>query len=352
MKTDLSLRMLFLNLEVGKPGMISACASFSLRNWYRMSAVLMAVLLLCCATADIAWPAPGSEASGRPVEVQMRNVMYHFTNSVAVHIRKLHGQLAPRGDIPVFDDKESFTLQIDSAEIAMTPDSLANVLNSYVFARRDAPLKHISIRIENGRKLMLKGKLHSKGDIPFETEGQLSATSDGGIRLHTEKIKVLHVPIKGLMDLLGIEIAELVKAGKVRGVQAEKDDLLLDPHSLLPPPHIAGEVSEVRLERDNIVQIFGASDQQMPMRVHAPNYMAYRGNQLRFGKLTMSDTDMVLIDMDPKDPFDFYLDHYKEQLVAGYTKETPSFGLRVFMRDYNKLERGESIKASNPKDIR
>jgi hypothetical protein len=51
----------------------------------------------------------------------------------------------------------------------------------------------------------------------------------------------------------------------------------------------------------------------------------------------MSDTDMILLDMDPKDPFDFYLDHYKEQLVAGYTKETLSFGLRVFMRDYNKL---------------
>lgn len=93
MKTVLSLRMLFLNLEVGKPAMSSACASFSLRNWYRMSAVLIAVLLLYCAAADIARSAPGSEESGRPVEVQMRNVMYHFTNSVAVHIRKLHGQL-------------------------------------------------------------------------------------------------------------------------------------------------------------------------------------------------------------------------------------------------------------------
>jgi hypothetical protein len=80
--------------------------------------------------------------------------------------------------------------------------------------------------------------------------------------------------------------------------------------------------------------------------VSAVNYMAYRGNQLRFGKLTMSDTDMILIDMDTKDPFDFYLDHYKEQLVAGYTKETPSFGLRVFMRDFNKLTRNLPERAS------
>jgi len=66
--------------------------------------------------------------------------------------------------------------------------------------------------------------------------------------------------------------------------------------------------------------------------------MAYRGAQLRFGKLTMSDADLVLIDMDPQDPFDFFLEHYKEQLVAGYTKTTPDFGLRVFMRDFNKVQ--------------
>ena len=67
--------------------------------------------------------------------------------------------------------------------------------------------------------------------------------------------------------------------------------------------------------------------------------MAYRGAQVRFGKITMSDTDLVLIDMDPQDPFDFSLGQYKEQLVAGYTKTTPNFGLRVFMRDFNKVQK-------------
>jgi len=44
----------------------------------------------------------------------------------------------------------------------------------------------------------------------------------------------------------------------------------------------------------------------------------------------------VLIDLDPQDPFDFSLAHYKDQVVAGYTKITPDFGLRVFMRDFHK----------------
>ena len=65
--------------------------------------------------------------------------------------------------------------------------------------------------------------------------------------------------------------------------------------------------------------------------------MAYRGARLRFGKLTMSDTDLTLIDMDPEDPLDFYLDHYWDQLAAGYSKITHSFGLHTYCRDYNKL---------------
>jgi hypothetical protein len=225
--------------------------------------------------------------------------------------------------------------------MAITPQAMANVLNQYVFARKDAPIKDVSILIDKGR-LKVKGKLHNKGDISFETESSLSVTSDGKIRMHAEKIKALHLPAKGLMDLFGIEIADLIKTGKVQGVTAEKDDLILDPSQALPPPHIAGRIAQVRLEGNNIVQVFGDPQQHKWVNVPARNYMAYSGNRLKFGKLTMENTDMVLIDPDPRDPFDFYLDHYKDQLVAGHTKITPAFGLRVFMVDYNKLRRAPS----------
>ena len=274
------------------------------------------------------------------VQVQMHNVMYHFTDQVAVHLLNVGGSLVPTlaSGIPVFDDKNSFELQIIAAEMTMDPQSLANVLNTHVFAAKDAPLKDISITIDKDR-LKVKGKLHQKGDIGFETEGQLSATADGKIRLHAEKIRALHLPVKGLMDLFGLDIADLIKSGKVRGVQVEKDDLILDPGEILPPPKISGKITDIHLEGNNIVQIFGEPKKYPWIKVSAQNYMAYRGNRLQFGKLLMTDTDMVLIDPAPKDPFDFYLDHYKDQLVAGYSKTTPSFGLNVYMVDFNKLKR-------------
>jgi hypothetical protein len=267
---------------------------------------------------------PNKSQDGGAVKVQMHNVMYHFTDQIAVHLINVGGSLVPTspGHIPVFDDKNSFELQITAAEMTMDPQSLANVLNTHVFSASDAPLKDIAVTIENGH-LKVKGKLHKKGDIGFETEGQLSATSDGKIRLHAEKIKALHLPVKGLMDLFGIDIA----------------DLILDPQEILPPPRISGKITDIHLDGNNIVQIFGEPKKYPWVKVPAQNYMAYRGNKLQFGKLLMSDTDLVLIDPAPKDPFDFYLDRYKDQLVAGYSKTTPSFGLNVYMVDFNKLKK-------------
>jgi hypothetical protein len=53
----------------------------------------------------------------------------------------------------------------------------------------------------------------------------------------------------------------------------------------------------------------------------------------------MNNADMRLIDADPTDPFEFFPDHYKDQLVAGYSKTTVSGGLRVYMPDYSKISK-------------
>jgi len=277
------------------------------------------------------------------VQTQMSNVTFRLSETVAVEIKSLNGVLVPLGknEFPIFDDKESFNLRISTAEIAIDSSNLANVLNSYVFARPHSPLTELSISVEKGR-LKVKGKLHDKGDIPFETEGILIPTDDGKLRLHSEKIKAMHLPVKGLMDLFGIDLGKLIKEGKVPGVEAQEDDLILDLEQILPPPHIEGKVVSVRIEADNIIQVFGGSDAKPVKNIRTGNYMSYKHNRLRFGKLVMNDADLILIDMDPNDSLDFFLDHYKEQLSAGYAKITPDSGLRVYIKDYNKLHPGKA----------
>jgi hypothetical protein len=57
----------------------------------------------------------------------------------------------------------------------------------------------------------------------------------------------------------------------------------------------------------------------------------------------MTDVDMILIDMEPMDPFDFFLDRYKEQIAAGYSKILSNSGLRIFVKDFNKLGKAATV---------
>ena len=88
----------------GIPEIVASPLSIPSQNRCFVSAMLM-LLLLDGGKPAMAQAAPGMEASGQSVEVQMRNVMYHFTDDIIIHIRKLHGKLAPKGhNLPIFDD--------------------------------------------------------------------------------------------------------------------------------------------------------------------------------------------------------------------------------------------------------
>ena len=136
----------------------------------------LAGLLLCGAIAlaqDIS-PAPA------PVEVQIREVNLHLDRSTVLEIKTLRGQLVPTSrDRPVtFDDVNSFTTRINTAEIAIPLRTLSDVLNQHVFAYPSAPLKNITLTADRGR-IKQTGTVHKKIDIPFEIEGTRLPSPDG-----------------------------------------------------------------------------------------------------------------------------------------------------------------------------
>jgi len=273
------------------------------------------------------------------VQTQMQNVRYHFTEAATVYIKTLSGELLPSEGVefPIFDNKDSFRLRIGYAEMDIAAPDLASIFNSYVFAVANSPLKGVSMSIENGH-LKIKGKLHDVGTIPFETESTLSPTDDGKILLRTAKVKALHVPVKGIMNLFGVEVADLIKNGKFPGIESHGDDLVLDPSLVFPAPHMEGRVTGTRIDGNMIALTFGDKNRAAKAR-QAGNYISFRGNRLRFGRLTMTDVDMILIDMDPADPFDFFLDRYKDQIAAGYSKISSNSALRIFVKDFNKMKK-------------
>jgi hypothetical protein len=57
---------------------------------------------------------------------------------------------------------------------------------------------------------------------------------------------------------------------------------------------------------------------------------------------------LSVLDLDPADPLDWNQGRYKDQLVAGYSKITPNFGLRAYVKDFAKLPRSSAAAAIVP----
>lgn len=279
----------------------------------------------------------------RAVQAEMRNVDFSIADGVVLEIARLRGELIPvSGTAPAaFNDPRSFVLSIASAAIAIDTASLGALLTNHVFAYKGSPLG--SLRISTDSNLLVQKGVLKKGiHLPFTVKAEVTLTPEGLIRLHPTSIKVLGVGAGGLMKFFGLSLEELAKVAPGRGIRIDGNDFLLDPAAVMPPPRVRGRVTAVAVKNGRIYQVFGPAAAADSARLIAPdstrpNYMYFRKGVLRFGKLTMADADMLIIDDDASDRFDFSLPRYFEQLVASTHRTTPTDGLVVRMPDRNDM---------------
>src|SRR5262245_26226728 len=253
------------------------------------------------------------------VQLEMKNVRLHVDDGIVLDVARLRGTMVGRDDkTPVFDDQRSFVVQLQSADVAMDMTSLQNLMNRHVFAYDGAPLKDLTLE-PDGPRLKMKGKLHKGVDIPFSTTASVSTTPGGLMRLHVESMKAVGLPTKGLLELFGLKLDDVLDLKNRRGVDVQNDDIVLAAAQLLPPPAMEGRLTRVAVQGNRLMQTFGdGKTRPAPLKLPAPtarNYVYFGGGIITFGKLTMHDADLQLIDADPADPFDFFPARYNAQLV-------------------------------------
>ena len=282
--------------------------------------------------------------------VAMRNVDFHLGGDIVMRISRLEGLMRGKDGVVNFDDGRSFTTWVSSADAAMDGEALTNLMNNHVFAYKGAPIRNMHIELKDGL-LLQSGILHKGVDIPFKIKAQVSVTPDGKLRLHPVDTDIFCVDGDKLMKALNLSMQKMVDVSKAVGVTIEGNDFLIDPLVVLPPPKIRGKLIAARVEGDRLIQTLGpergdeaqfAAGAPVPHDTTVKNYMYYRGGKLHFSrKLLMTNADMQVVDDEQTAPFDFNLDNYMVQLVAGYSKTLPNGGLYVVMKNARSVTRLE-----------
>lgn len=277
------------------------------------------------------------------VRAEMRHVNMHVEPGIVLSINRLRGTVVStrRGSPPALNDKTSMIIDIASGDISIDTVSLGHLLNRHVFGYKGSPLRNLHVSIDRDH-MVQTGSLHKVTWLPFRIRATVSLTPSGEIRVHPTAVSVLGVGVMGLSRRLG-GLSGLISIDGARGARLDGNDFILDPTAMLPPPRIRGRLTSIALTPGGMRQTFGTGDtlDTQPTRragSTARNYMYFHGGTLRFGKLTMSGTDLEIVDGNPANPFDYSLDRYQEHLVAGHSNTTPVDGLIVVMPDVQQLK--------------
>jgi hypothetical protein len=310
------------------------------------------------------FPAASSVSSAgdlAPTLVYAHNIQLRKGPDFRIYIVWISGQmLRTKGNVnPSFDDQDSFILQIEKGVIHADIGDICRYLNST--AAQDSPLKNIDIQPQ-GELIKIHGTVKKVVPLPIEILGSLAATPDGLVRLHVQHISVLKVPVKGLLGTFDIKLSDLVHSTNVPGVTASGNDILFDTEKLLPPPHIRGQLTTVRVKVPDIEVVYGNASNDTTQLAKWHNFIRFRNGALDFGKLTMHNADLTMIDAANEPWFDLDLVNYQNQLVNGYTRMTSQAGLEIYMPGLNEQSSkhpGQSVtlewlknrNASLPSDV-
>jgi hypothetical protein len=175
--------------------------------------------------------------------------------------------------------------------------------------------------------------------IPFEATAEPSITRDNRIGFAIKEVKSVKIPVKGLMDTLGLSMSDLISQKGLTGLSVDKDSFLIDPQTALPPLQLRARLSKVQISGQHLVLQFGDAAAKSLQPQTMRNFIAMKGGNVRFGRDEMHDSDIVMMDTTPVDPFEFYLRQYARQIAAGTIKATSDLAWRAYLPDYSKLNR-------------
>jgi hypothetical protein len=285
---------------------------------------------------SLAMDAAGTSSESASTRVYAHNLLLRKGPGFRIYIPWFSGQMIrTRNDvIPTFDDPESFFLDVKTGIIHANIGDIGNFLNASGSA--SSPLKNIALSGE-GNQIKIHGTLRKVIPFPIEMLCTVAPAADNRIQMHVAKLSVLKIPLKGLLGGLHVSLSDLFSPRGISGIQISGNDIFFDTQKLLPPPHIRGQLTGVRVINPDLEAIYGDPENAVTHVEQWRNFLKFSGGTLDFGKLTMHHVDIIMIDISNDAWFDLDLTNYQEQLVNGYTHMTSQAGLQIFMPDLDEL---------------
>ena len=273
---------------------------------------------------------------GTAMRVTMREVVLYPYDDVAAAVAGLQGRVvqdqAPKPI--VMDDLASYRIEVEQAQVRLSADDMTRLMDRHVLPSAKTPIKDVKVSFGENQ-ITMSGTMVKLGlPVPFTATATLAPTPAGDLRVHIVSMKAAGVIPKGLIDALGLPLSVLAQP-RDRGVfHIVGDDLIVPLASMFPPPRFAGRLTAVSVTPGGLAVTVGNPGPAGAVDAEGKSFIHFRGGVLHFARLTMQDTDMLMVPQDAGAALSFSPAHYYEQLEGGYSKSLPDGALAAHVKNF------------------
>jgi hypothetical protein len=276
-------------------------------------------------------------ASGVPI--RMQNVRFKWSDRVYIDTGNLAVRAEPlQGTIVNFDDLSSFHLILHQSVVLIRPDVLEGMFNESVFNYPHSKLRDLKVALkeeDNAHIVRVKGNVNVGLWIPFTMSTRLSVdTETNTLVMDVKHLKVLGVlPAIALLKWKVLELENIISLPPNKSLMVDGNRMMVKPFGLFPPPRVNGTMSNVIVE-NNVIRLGFAGAPIPAPESPAKNYVYLKGGTSQFGHFRMLDTDILILDQDPADPFVFSLVHYADMIPRSQVVVHDTKSAQVIMPDF------------------
>jgi hypothetical protein len=140
--------------------------------------------------------------------------------------------------------------EVEHGHIVVSDAALSRMFQQKL--SKSSKISDLKVHAKDGH-IVISGTVHKGLPIPFSVEGPVD--SDGReLRLHADKVKAAGIPIKGLLDMLGVELGSMLNPGPDKGVTVKQNVIWFDPAVL---GHIRGHIEHLQIAGQELVVDYG-----------------------------------------------------------------------------------------------
>lgn len=251
------------------------------------------------------------------VLIRLQNVRFMWSNRVYIDAGDMALRAVPlQGHVVDFDDPNSFLTRVQQSVVRVRPDVLEGMFNESVFNYPESKLRGLKVTIKqkNGvQDVNLKGSINVVSWIPFDMDTRLSVDrATNTMLIDVDHLKILgFLHATGLIKMKALNLESLLTLPPNKSMMVRGNTIMVKPFGLFPPPRITGTISDVHVDPTMVRLTFSGRAVPAPAS-SGTNYIYLRGGEAKFGHFRMVDTDVLIRDQNPGNPFVFSLLRYPD----------------------------------------